>query len=160
MFRDHGQSRKYHHAALGWNARMDGFQGAILNTKLKYLPSWIEARRKNASIYNKSFLKINRIIQSTEASYAKHVYHVYTVRVQHRDRLIRKLAEKDIHCAIHYPVPVHLQDAYLNLGFTNSHLEISERVASEILSLPMYPELNESQIEYVIQAIKELMADA
>jgi len=159
MFRDHGQSRKYYHAMIGWNARMDGFQGAVLNTKLKYLPSWIEARRKNAQLYNKSLSTIDSIIESTEADYAKHVYHVYTARVQSRDKLIAKLAEKDIHCGIHYPVPVHLQDAYLNSGYTNPNLKISESVASEILSLPMYPELTESQIEYVIEAIKDLMAD-
>jgi dTDP-4-amino-4,6-dideoxygalactose transaminase len=96
------------------------------------------------------------IIEPAEAGYARHVYHVYAARVKNRDDLIAKLAAKDIHCGIHYPVPVHLQDAYLNSGDTFSNLKISESIASELLSLPMYPELTEAQIEYVVKSLKQI----
>jgi dTDP-4-amino-4,6-dideoxygalactose transaminase len=156
MFRDHGQSRKYHHAVIGWNARMDGVQGAILNVKLKHLPAWTEARRKNAELYNKLLTETGGIIKPVEASYAKHVYHVYATRIKSRDDLIAKLEAKDIHCGIHYPVPVHRQDAYLNSGDDFPDLKISETIASELLSLPMYPELAEAQIEYVVESLKQI----
>ena len=156
MFRDHGQSRKYYHAMIGWNARMDGLQGAILNVKLRHLPEWTDARRKNAGLYNKLLSETDGIIEPAEAGYARHVYHVYAARVKNRDDLIAKLAAKDIHCGIHYPVPVHLQDAYLNSGDTFSNLKISESIASELLSLPMYPELTEAQIEYVVKSLKQI----
>ena len=156
MFRDHGQSRKYYHAMIGWNARMDGLQGAILNVKLRHLPEWTDARRKNAGLYNKLLSETDGIIEPAEAGYARHVYHVYAARVKNRDALIAKLAAKDIHCGIHYPVPVHLQDAYLNSGDTFSNLKISESIASELLSLPMYPELTEAQIEYVVKSLRQI----
>jgi dTDP-4-amino-4,6-dideoxygalactose transaminase len=156
MFRDHGQSKKYHHDVIGWNARMDGIQGAVLNVKLKHLPAWNEARRKNAGRYDELLIDSNGIIKAFEAEYARHVFHVYAVRLQDRDNLMAKMAEKDIHCGIHYPVPVHLQDAYLNSGYENHNLKISEKVSSELLSLPMYPELTEFQIERVVQALKQI----
>jgi len=156
MFRDHGQSKKYYHDIIGWNARMDGIQGAILNVKLKYLPAWNEARRENARIYTKLLSGVDGVIEAIEADYAKHVYHVYAARVKDRDNFIAKLAEKDIHCGIHYPVPVHLQDAYLDLGYDNHNLKLAEQVSSEFLSLPMFPELTKFQIEYVIEALKQI----
>jgi dTDP-4-amino-4,6-dideoxygalactose transaminase len=156
MFRDHGQSKKYYHKMIGWNARMDGIQGAVLNVKLKHLPAWNEARRENAGRYNDLLAGGNGIIKAFEAEYARHVYHVYAIRVQDRDGLIAKLAGKDIHCGIHYPVPLHLQDAYLNSEYENIDLKISKLVSSELVSLPMYPELTESQIEYVVQALEQI----
>ena len=98
MLRDHGQIRKYHHSKIGWNARMDGFQGAVLNVKLKYLSAWNEARRRNAQLYGKLLSDVNNLIIPVEADYAKHIYHIYAIRTQNRDALIRTLAEKDIHC--------------------------------------------------------------
>jgi dTDP-4-amino-4,6-dideoxygalactose transaminase len=157
MFRDHGQSQKYYHKMIGWNARMDGLQGAVLNVKLKHLSGWNDARRQNAKLYQELLSDVEKIIKPAEVDYAKHAYHVYAIRVQDRDNILAKLAEKDIHCGIHYPVPVHLQDAYLNLGNEDHNLKkISERVSSELLSLPMYPELAKFQIEYVIEAIKQI----
>jgi dTDP-4-amino-4,6-dideoxygalactose transaminase len=148
MFRDHGQSKKYYHNMIGWNARMDGFQGAVLNVKLKHLPAWNEARRKNAIIYNELLSGLNGLIVPYEANYATHVYHVYAVRVQNRDKVMAALTENGISCGIHYPVPIHLQEAYLNSGFKKNGLKVSERVAPELLSLPMFPELNiEQQVE-------------
>ena len=135
---------------------MDGIQGAILNVKLKHLPAWNQARRENAGRYNELLTEANGIIKSFEAEYARHVYHVYAIRIQDRDGLIAKLAGKDIYCGIHYPVPVHLQDAYLNSGYKNDDLKISKVVSSELVSLPMYAELTEPQIEYVVQALKQI----
>jgi dTDP-4-amino-4,6-dideoxygalactose transaminase len=155
MFRDHGQSKKYHHKMIGWNARMDGFQGAILDVKLKYLPLWNEARRKNAFIYNDLLSGHDGLVLPHEKDYAKHMYHVYVIRSQNRDTLLKFLAEREIHCGIHYPVPIHLQEAYLNSGLKNNDLKVSERVASEILSLPMYPELTNDQQNKVKNKIQE-----
>jgi dTDP-4-amino-4,6-dideoxygalactose transaminase len=157
MFRDHGQSKKYHHAMIGWNARMDGLQGAILNVKLKHLPSWNNARRKNAKIYNDLLYSIDGVITPHEKDYARHVYHVYAIRVQNRHRLLQSLAEADIHCGIHYPVPVHLQDAYNNLEITNGHLAVAERYADEFVSLPMFPELSYEQQVIVKDAIQNFL---
>jgi len=155
MFRDHGQSKKYHHKMIGWNARMDGFQGAILDVKLKHLPAWSEARRENAIIYNDLLSGLDGLILPHEKGYAKHVYHVYGIRVQHRDRLLAALTEKDIFCGIHYPIPIHLQEAYLNSGIKNNDLKVSERVSSELLSLPMFPELRDDQQIRVSDKIQE-----
>jgi dTDP-4-amino-4,6-dideoxygalactose transaminase len=156
MFRDHGQSKKYYHNMIGWNARMDGFQGAVLNVKLKHLDSWTETRRKNAKIYNDLLSHLDGLIVPHEAYYAKHVYHVYAIRVQIREKLMTALSEKDIYCGVHYPVPVHLQDAYDSLGLKNGSCPVAEKCAEEYVSLPMFPELDDEQIEYVTQEIKYL----
>ncbi|MFC1634696.1 DegT/DnrJ/EryC1/StrS family aminotransferase [Planctomycetota bacterium] len=147
MFRDHGQAKKYYHCLIGWNARMDGFQGAVLSVKLKHLPAWNEARRKNAQIYNDLLAKIDGVITPFEADYAKHVYHVYAIRIKNRDALIRALAEKDVSCGIHYPVPIHLQEAYRFLGYEKGNFPIVEKCTEELVSLPMFPELSREQIE-------------
>jgi len=157
MFRDHGQARKYYHGMIGWNARMDGIQGAILSTKLKHLESWTEARRKNASLYNELLSNVDGIITPREADYTRHVYHIYAIRVQNRDELIEKLAEKEIFCGIHYPVPLHLQEAYNFLGLNKGSFPVAEKCASEFVSLPMFPELTEAQIKYTTDNIKQLL---
>jgi dTDP-4-amino-4,6-dideoxygalactose transaminase len=147
MFRDHGQAKKYHHGLIGWNARMDGFQGAVLSVKLKHLPAWNEARRKNAQLYNDLLAKIDGVITPFEADYATHVYHVYAIRFKNRDALIKTLAEKDISCGIHYPVPIHLQEAYKHLCHDKGRFPIVEKCTEELVSLPMFPELSQEQIE-------------
>jgi len=157
MFRDHGQARKYYHGMIGWNARMDGIQGAILTVKLKHLESWTEARRKNASLYNELLSNVDGIVTPQEADYARHVYHIYAIRVQNRDELIEKLAEKEIFCGIHYPVPIHLQEAYNFLGLSKGSFPVAEKCASEFVSLPMFPELTEAQIKYTTDNIKQLL---
>ena len=153
-FRDHGQSEKYYHTMVGWNARMDGIQGAILDVKLKRLSNWNEARRKNAAIYDNLLVDLDGIRIPQEADYAKHVYHVYAIRVQNRDELMKTLAENEIYCGIHYPLSVHLQTAYSELGYKHADLPIAEKVALDFLSLPMYPELkieHQKQVAYKIQ---------
>ena len=154
MFRDHGQAKKYYHNMIGWNARMDGIQGAVLSVKLKHLESCNKARRKNAHLYNELLSNVDGVITPVEADYAKHVYHIYAIRVQNRDTLIKKLTEKNIACGIHYPVPIHLQEAYSFLGYSKGSFPIAEKCAKEFVSLPMFPELTREQIEYVADNVK------
>ena len=155
MFRDHGQRTKYYHAIIGWNTRMDGFQGAVLDVKLPHLPAWTDARRKNAKLYNELLKDVPQITLPFEADYAKHVYHVYAIRTQNRDELIKYLSEQGITCGIHYPVPLHLQEAYQFLGYKKGDFPIAEKCAQEFVSLPMFPELEEESIQYVAEKIKE-----
>ena len=157
MFRDHGQSQKYYHGIIGWNARLDGLQGSILSAKLLHLDRWNDARRNHAHTYTKLLSGADGVITPYEADYAKHVYHIYAIRVNDRDMLISRLAERDIFCGIHYPVPVHLQQAYSSLGLGKGSFPIAEKCAEEFVSLPMFAELTGEQVEYVAQTIKELL---
>jgi dTDP-4-amino-4,6-dideoxygalactose transaminase len=157
MVRDHGQSKKYHHDLIGWNDRMDGIQGAILSAKLKHLSAWNEARRKNALLYTKLLKNTGGIVVPEEAPYARHIYHLYAVRAQNRDKLMSALGEKGISCGIHYPIPIHLTDAYKFMGLGKGSFPAAEKCADEFLSLPMFPELAEEQIEYVCAEIKRLL---
>jgi dTDP-4-amino-4,6-dideoxygalactose transaminase len=156
MFRDHGQSKKYYHDMIGWNARLDGIQGAVLNVKLKHLQAWNEARRENARLYNQSLSGIDNLIKPVEANYARHIYHVYAICLQNRENFVSDLADKGIYCGIHYPVPVHRQNAYKFLVLKNGSCRIAEKCATEYVSLPMFPELTNKQIEYVAQEIKQI----
>ena len=155
MLRDHGQSRKYYHSTMGWNCRMDGIQAAILSIKLRHLDEANSLRRKHALEYNQAFAGIDEVLTPLEAKYARHVYHVYAVRVQERDATLRHLQEQGVGCAVHYPVPIHLQEAGRNLGYTKGAFPIAEKLADEFLSLPMFPELTEEQIEYVARCVSE-----
>jgi dTDP-4-amino-4,6-dideoxygalactose transaminase len=155
MLRDHGQSRKYYHSMMGWNCRMDGIQAAVLSIKLGHLDEANSLRRKHALEYNQAFAGIDEVLTPFEAKYARHVYHVYALRVQERDAILRHLQEKGVGCAVHYPVPVHLQGACRNLGYTKGAFPIAENLADEFLSLPMFPELTEEQIEYVACCVSE-----
>jgi dTDP-4-amino-4,6-dideoxygalactose transaminase len=154
MLRDHGQETKYHHSYIGWNARMDGIQGAVLSVKLKGLDRGNAARRAHALQYNESLSGCEDLITPFEANYAKHVYHVYAVRVKGRDQLLHALTERGISCGIHYPIPVHRQQAYHSLGLGHGSFPVTERCAEEFLSLPMFPELTSEQIETVAREIK------
>ncbi|MCK4795815.1 MAG: DegT/DnrJ/EryC1/StrS family aminotransferase [Spirochaetes bacterium] len=157
MFRDHGQGKKYYHDIIGWNARMDGIQGAVLSVKLKYLDKWNDARRKNAALYNEKLSSFNEIELPTKASYSKHVYHIYPIRVKNRDKLLSYLQENGIGCGIHYPVPIHLQNAYQSLNINKGAFPVAEQSAEEFISLPMFPELTEEQIDTVVDTIKDFL---
>jgi dTDP-4-amino-4,6-dideoxygalactose transaminase len=157
MLRDHGQDKKYYHGMIGWNGRMDGFQGAILSVKLKRLREWNDARRRNAQLYSKLLSNVSGMNIPQEADYAKHIYHIYAIRVRDRFALMKELAEKDITCGIHYPVPIHLQEAYQDMGLRKGSFPIAERCAEEFISLPMFPELAKEQIEYVVDQIKKYL---
>jgi dTDP-4-amino-4,6-dideoxygalactose transaminase len=158
--RDHGQTRKYYHTLMGWNCRMDGIQAAVLSIKLRYLEEANRLRREHALQYNQAFAGIDAIATPFEANYARHVYHVYAIRVQERDNVWRSLQGKGIGCAVHYPVPIHLQEACRNLGYTPGAFPVAENLAEEFLSLPMFPELTEEQIEYVVRCVSEAVGVA
>ncbi len=157
MLRDHGQSRKYVHAMVGWNARMDGIQGAVLAAKLRYLPAWIEARRKNAARYGMLLQDLYGVIAPVEADYAKHVYHIYAIRVKNRDAITAGLAQRKIHCGIHYPIPIHLTEAYRSLGYNKNSIPVSEICADQYVSLPMYPELSDEHIDQVCMELQSIV---
>lgn len=149
MMRDHGQYKKYHHAVLGWNSRMDGIQGAVLSVKLKHLDKWNEKRRENAKLYNNLLANNFSVTIPVERDNNKHVYHVYAIRSGKRDELIPFLKEHGVHCGIHYPKSVHLQRAFQDLGYEQGSFPVSEQCASELTSLPMYAELSNEKIEYI-----------
>ncbi len=155
MLRDHGQVRKYYHAMIGWNCRMDGIQAAVLSVKLQHLKRGNDLRRSHALKYNEELAEIEHLVIPIEASYARHVYHVYTIRVQERVKFMQDLADKGIGCGVHYPVPIHLQEAYRGLGYKKGAFPISERTAEEFVSLPMFPELTEAQVARVVDAVKD-----
>jgi dTDP-4-amino-4,6-dideoxygalactose transaminase len=154
VLRDHGQARKYHHSMIGWNCRMDGIQGAVLQVKLKHLDRGNKLRRKHAAEYNKAFGELETVIAPTEAEWGKHVYHVYALRVPERGALLTYLNEAGIGYGIHYPVPVHLQQAYRGLGYDRGAFGVSEQTSNEFVSLPMFPELTKTQLNAVINAVE------
>ena len=156
--RDHGQVRKYHHNLIGWNCRMDGIQAAVLTVKLKHLDKGNALRRQHASTYDKAFRSIGSIVTPIEAEWGKHVYHVYALRVPDRDVVLEGLTQAGIGCGIHYPIPVHLQEAYRGLGYTSGTFKISEQTSKEFLSLPMYPELTAEQVRTVVRTVEETIA--
>lgn len=158
MLRDHGQARKYHHDLVGWNARMDGIQGAVLQIKLKRLDAGNEARRRLAEKYRTLLAEVASVVLPVERPGSRHAYHLFVVRVPDRDAILRELAERGVHCGIHYPVPVHLQKAYRDRGWRQGLFPVSEQCAAEVLSLPMYPELAETQVAHVAQALKDCLS--
>ncbi len=152
--RDWGQTRKYHHDLKGFNYRMEGMQGAVLRVKLRHLEGWTEARRAHAATYNE--LLTNDTIRTPEAlSYARHVYHVYAIRTPHRELLQQNFNARGIQTGIHYPIPVHLQEAHADLGYRAGDFPRSEQVAKEILSLPMFAELTTAQQDAVAFAVRQ-----
>jgi dTDP-4-amino-4,6-dideoxygalactose transaminase len=155
MLRDHGQSTKYHHNLIGWNCRMDGIQAAILKIKLGCLDGGNLLRRAHATQYNQLLAEADGIVTPHEAPDSRHVYHVYAVRCSERDEAMWYLKEQGVGCAIHYPVPIHLQKAYSGLGYGKGSFPISERLAREFISLPMFPELTDTQIRVVASTLKQ-----
>src|ERR1700731_3710255 len=158
ILRDHGQVRKYRHTMIGWNCRMDGIQAAVLSVKLRRLENGNLLRRAPAEEYTKAFAGTEDVTTPVEADYARHVYHIYALRVADRDEVMFLLNEKGIQCGVHYPVPVHLQRAYRDLGYSFGDLPISEQTASEFISLPMFPELTKEQIAMVSLAVREAVS--
>jgi len=152
QLRNCGFSSKYQCHYKGINSRLDEIQAAILRVKFKYLDKWNQTRREKAQLYN-NLIKNEQIIKPIEASYARHIYHLYVIKCRKRDELQRFLAEKGIQTFIHYPTPIHLQPAYKDLNIPAGSFPIAEQCAREILSLPMYPELTREQIEYTCEAI-------
>jgi len=152
MLRDWGQERKYLHVAKGFNFRMDGIQGAMLNVKLQHLEAWTAQRRRVARLYD-SHLSQAGIRTPAPAGEFDHVYHVYAVRIRDRDAVRAQLNDAGIQTGIHYPIPVHLQPAYADLGHGDGAFPVTERLAHETLSLPMFPEMTEDQVDRVCSAL-------
>jgi dTDP-4-amino-4,6-dideoxygalactose transaminase len=157
MLRDWGQERRYHHVLKGYNYRMDGIQGAILRVKLRYLDAWTEARRAIAARYDEMLVD-SGLGTPTVMPYSYHVYHVYAVRSQQRDILQQKLQEQGVQTGIHYPIPVHLQPAYADLGYQPGAFPHSEAASREVLSLPMFAELTTDLQTQVAEAVINSMS--
>ncbi len=153
-FANHGRRENYLHSVPGINSRLDGLQAAVLNIKLRYLEEWTKLRRKNAHFYT-DFFQHTDILPPREMAYGEHVYHLYVIRARQRERLTSFLKEHGIAAGLHYPVPLHLQEAFISLGYRRGDFPIAERCAQEILSLPLYPELSDAQISYVIGIVKK-----
>jgi len=158
VLRDHGQFRKYQHSRIGWNCRMDGIQAAVLRVKLKTLETDNHRRRAHAAHYNRALANTPGILIPLHAAYAQHVYHIYAIRVKARDQLMEYLAQNQIGCAIHYPIAIHLQEAYRSLGYQRGSFPVAERCADEFISLPMYPELTSEQVAQVVGCLKEAVS--
>ena len=152
MIRDHGSDRRYHHAVLGVNSRLDALQAAILHVKLKYIDGWNEARKDRAALYSE-LLKDGKVITPVVRETNEHVFHQYSIRVKDREGLQKHLAEAGIASAIHYPIPLHLQPAFFDPKRGEGAFPVAEEVAREILSLPMYPELKEEAIHFIAEKI-------
>jgi dTDP-4-amino-4,6-dideoxygalactose transaminase len=152
--REHGSTEKYHHDEVGYNYRLEGIQGAVLGVKLRHLDAWTGGRRRVASRYAELLvdtpLKLPR-----EADYAQSAWHLYVVRHPRRDELKKHLEDHKIGCAVHYPIPLHLQRCYANLGYKAGDFPVAEKAARECLAIPMFPELTDAQIERVATVIKD-----
>ena len=154
IIRDHGQNKKYHHLIEGYNGRLDALQAAILRIKLPHLKQWNEKRRNVAEIYNE-LLKGAQVKTPIEPRWSQGIYHLYVVRLERRDEVQKYLAQRDIQTGLHYPVPLHLQEAYLNMGYHEGDFPVTEQLAREILSLPMYPQLERAQQTAVADALQQ-----
>jgi len=174
MIRDHGAEQKYVHLVYGHNYRMEGIQGAVLGVKLKHLDEWTNGRRKVAARYRELLKDVEEIILPKEMDYAKHVYHLFVIQVRgeqsavmlrqaqqpnqrsaRRDELQKYLNENGIATGLHYPVPLHLQPCFEHLGYKKGDFPVSEQLAEQGLSLPMYPELTDEQLNYISDKIHQ-----
>lgn len=155
MLRDHGQIRKYFHQVEGYNGRLDAIQAGILTVKLKHLSRWNEERRRLASRYNDFLAGVDDVVRPVEPEGVKSVYHLYVIRTKNREEVQRRLTENDVATGLHYPLPLHLQNAYADLGYKSGDFPVTERVAKEILSLPMYPGLADSQQKRVAECLQK-----
>lgn len=158
ILRDHGQPTKYIHDVVGWNGRMDGIQGAILQVKLRRLDEVNAARRRWAQRYTEALRHIDGVVPPVEDPACQHVYHVYCIRVRQREAFRARLEERGVATAIHYPVPLHLQGAYDKLCYRAGSFPVAEAHAPHLVSLPMFPELTEAQVDYVIEQVAEFAA--
>jgi dTDP-4-amino-4,6-dideoxygalactose transaminase len=164
MMREHGSSQKYNHMMYGHNYRMEGIQGAVLNVKLKYLNGWTNERRRAAKKYNECLKDVEQIILPVEMDYAKHVYHLFVIQVKSKDKSNRSatrnelqkfLEDNGVSTGLHYPIPLHVQPCFSSLGYKKGDFPVSEELAERGLSLPIFPELTDTQIEYVSEKVKE-----
>jgi dTDP-4-amino-4,6-dideoxygalactose transaminase len=153
--RDHGQTRKYYHLMEGYNGRLDAIQAGFLRAKLRHLPEWTKKRQENAERYNELLAELPGLTLPSQPVWAKHVYHLYVIRAQRRDSLLTFLANNGIACGLHYPLPLHLQNAYEHLAHKQGDFPVAEKASREILSLPMYAELTVVQQQEIAGRIKD-----
>jgi dTDP-4-amino-4,6-dideoxygalactose transaminase len=167
MIRDHGAVQKYNHEIFGHNYRMEGIQGAVLGVKLRHLDKWTEGRRRVAAKYRELLSNLEDIKTPVEMLYARHVYHLYVIQVKNRndksgsrrDALQKFLSDNNISTGLHYPIPLHLQPCFKDLNYKKGDFPVTEQLAGCGLSLPMYPELRDEQIEYVCSKIREFLSN-
>ena len=157
LLRNYGQTKRYYHAIKGFNSRLDELQAAMLRAKLVHLDKWNESRRALAKRFD-TLLHDLPITLPQPAAWGKHVFHLYVIRTAQRDQLCAFLAERGIQTIIHYPVPVHMQEAYRDLNIPAGSLPEAEKAAREIVSLPFYPEMHDEEIEYLAATLKEFFA--
>ncbi len=158
MWRDHGSSQKYVHVSPdGWNGRLDALQCAILDVKLRKLDDWNARRRQVAGWYQDRLGGNESIVLPKVPTGREHIYHLYVVRVPNRDRVIQELAGRGINCGLHYPIPLHLQEAYRDLGYARGDFPVTEQVADTILSLPMYPHLTDAMVDFVCAQLSDVL---
>jgi len=150
----HGGSRQYHHEEVGYNSRLDSLQAAVLLVKLRHLQSWNESRRARAAWYGRALAAIPAVTPPPTDPANEHIYHQYTIRADRRDGLLAHLKGQGIGCAVYYPIALHLQPCFANLGYERGRLPVTERAMEEVLSLPIYPELTEAQQGLVVDAIR------
>lgn len=158
MLRDHGQAKKYYHDMEGYNGRLDAIQAGILSVKLKHLSGWNESREIAAKRYDEMLSPVLEVIRPYCPDWARAIFHLYVVRVEDREGLQKYLSEAGIGTGIHYPVPLHLQKAYLDLGYKQGDFPVTEKIAAEIVSLPMFPHITEIEQAKVVEAIKRFLA--
>ncbi len=161
MMRDHGSSRKYYHETWGMNSRLDGVQAAVLQVKMKYIDSWNEKRRQAGKMYSEKLAKVDQLTLPVTHQDSDHIYHLYVVQAPNekdRDGLMEHLKSKSIGAGIHYPIPPHLQPGYQQMGYKLGDFPVTEAYAPRIISLPIFPEITEEQIDYVVDSIKEYFA--
>jgi len=153
MLSDHGRTNKYEHELVGFNYRMDGLQGAVLGVKLNHLQNWVDRRHQIAKLYNSLLTKKVKPIVEAEGNTA--VYHLYVIRCEHREKLGNFLKEHQIETGIHYPLPLHLQPAFKSLGYKKGDFPVTEKLADEIFSLPIYPEMSDEMVKFVAGLVNE-----
>ncbi len=157
MLRDYGRSSRYDHKVKGYNSRMDTIQAVVLLEKLKHLDGWNKMRNDAAAYYCQLLKGVKAVTTPTIKSDRTHVFQTFAVRVKNRDKVVESLKKKGISVLVHYPIPLHLQEAYADLGYKRGDFPVSEKISNEILSLPMYPHIKKEQIEYVCDSLKELV---
>jgi dTDP-4-amino-4,6-dideoxygalactose transaminase len=158
ILRDHGQAQKYYHQIEGYNGRLDALQAGFLTIKLRHLADWNRKRLEAAKHYDQAFAAVDGVVAPFCPDSARSVYHLYVIRLRERDALQKRLAKSGIGTGIHYPVPLHLQEAYRDLQYPTGSFPICERVASEILSLPMYPQIRTDQIQRVVGEVAAFLS--
>ena len=160
MMRNYGSLVKYYHDVLGENSRLDTLQAAVLNAKLKRLEGWNVARRKAAAMYSAILSGVGDIVLPVVMPEVEHVFHLYVIRTSRRDELMKHLQGKGVGCLVHYPVPIHMQKAYAGSGWAKGAFPVTEQLAGQILSLPMFPEISSDQVDYVCGCIREFFKAA